>query len=560
MSLMSIPLWARRPWQLMLAGVVALCSLTLTGVLLTQPIDNVRFSAWQLLFLVVHGSELLVFLNTIRRETIPRRRVAWWCVAISVICGLGDFVIWNLQIKTAVFDIGIFVFLILGLAIYFPKKMWTIGNTWIIICDSLVIAFSSIAVLQSAIYLYFGHTAISEVAASASVWVCFEFVSLLGTILLFYRYRHPVLIFAVLASLCLVFGDSISVLKRWLPGTYSISGLPQWPLYFLQALNMICFAYYSVERLPEIDSDSLDRYRSNLVEWVYWNGLPVVVFLLSLVIAIFVQAPNAWPIGAALAAFFARSLVSTTEGYHLFDRVLGYSTQLTAANAALADTNARLLAAQRELQDALTQVEALTISNERHRMAREIHDGLGAHLHAAITLASALTDDEASDPTTRKILARAVTEIEQARSEMRQAITALRANAELSLEEMLAGPVYDARTYRVRMELRVEGTPRPVPVAVRHALYRVAQEAVTNIGKYAQASEAGVTIDYTDPGALVVVIADNGVGMQAPAAPRQAGSGNGLANMRARVEALGGQFELPPAERGVTLWMRLPMA
>ncbi|HEU4323304.1 MAG TPA: ATP-binding protein [Roseiflexaceae bacterium] len=540
--------WSTRwPWQLVLAGVVALCSLSLTGVLLAQPIDVVRSSGWIFLFVVVHASELLVFLDTLRRETIPRRRVAWACVSISVLCGLGNFATWWWAIKTPFFDIGIFIFLILGLALYFPQKMWTIGNTWIIVFDSLVLAFSCIAVIQSLLYLNFGRNPISTVAAFASVWVSFEFVAFLGTLLLLYRYRHPVLIFAVLATLSLTLGDSISVAKRWLPGTYSTSGLTQWPLYFLQAMNMIMFAFYSVKRLPEIETDKLDRYQSNLIEWVYWTGLPVVLFLASIALAFYAHPPDSWVLGITIGAFLVRSLASTVEGFHLFRRVFRYSAQLV-------DTNTELQRRQ--------QIEAdLAAERARTAMARDIHDNLGSHLHGALTMATALARHRSVSPDLQSMLGLLASSVADAHREMRRAISVLRpepAATPLPLEQALGGPVEEARRYGLPVVLEQRGEARPVPVATADELAQVVREALTNAHKHAQASLVRVTVDYTDPAALVVAIADDGIGMQTPSGPRPAGTGNGMANMRARVEALGGALELPPAERGVTVWIRIP--
>lgn len=551
MALMSAFSLRRCSWQLLLAGAVALCSLSLMTALLLRPIEDIRNSTWYSLFFVVHASELLVFLNTIRREIIPRRRVAWSCVTISVLCGLGDFLTWMLHITTVVFDVGIFVFLILGLALYFPKKMWTIGNTWIILFESLVLAFSCVSIIQSLIYAIFGRTTISTTAASASVWVSFEFVALLGTLMLLYRYRHPVLIFAVLAALCLVLGDSISVAKRWLPGMYSTSGLTQWPLYFLQAMNMICFAYYSVERLPELDTEKLDRFQSNLIEWVYWTGLPVLFFCASLLLAFYVHAPDAWVVSVTVGVFVVRSLASTVEGFHLFKRAFGYAAELMRANAEL-----------RRRQHVEADFAAM---QARTAMARDIHDSLGGHLHAATTLASSLVEFEGLPPRLQRLLGLLHTSITHAHREMRRAITVLnpaqQADApDLPLEQALAAPVADAQQYGLPVVLTVQGASRPIPAATAGELVRVTQEALTNTRKYAQASEARVTVDYTDPAALILVIADNGVGMPTtPSVPHADGSGNGLGNMRARVEALGGQFVLPPVEQGVTLWMKLPL-
>jgi signal transduction histidine kinase len=89
--------------------------------------------------------------------------------------------------------------------------------------------------------------------------------------------------------------------------------------------------------------------------------------------------------------------------------------------------------------------------------------------------------------------------------------------------------------------------------AVEHAL-AVVREALSNVGRHAQASKADVDVMTID-GYLVVRVADNGVGM-----PEEGGRRSGLGNLDDRAAALGGEFTVGPAEGGGTvLTWRVPL-
>jgi signal transduction histidine kinase len=84
--------------------------------------------------------------------------------------------------------------------------------------------------------------------------------------------------------------------------------------------------------------------------------------------------------------------------------------------------------------------------------------------------------------------------------------------------------------------LAVEGEPRKLPPGVEHALYRAAQEGLTNIRKHARATNALVRLDFRKPQHIVLELADNGVGADGHATS----SGFGLRGLRERIELLGG--------------------
>jgi signal transduction histidine kinase len=108
------------------------------------------------------------------------------------------------------------------------------------------------------------------------------------------------------------------------------------------------------------------------------------------------------------------------------------------------------------------------------------------------------------------------------------------------LVEALAQQVEVLRTrYRIKVEARFGPEPA-VPSEIKQALYRVVQEALNNIIKYARASEVQLSLIHSGPG-LILEVKDNGIGID-PVAPL---SGHmGLRSMRERAERLGGTFEL----------------
>lgn len=90
------------------------------------------------------------------------------------------------------------------------------------------------------------------------------------------------------------------------------------------------------------------------------------------------------------------------------------------------------------------------------------------------------------------------------------------------------------------------------------AIYRVAQEALTNIRKHAQATEVRITLTVDGP-TVRLEIRDNGVGIAATA--RGKTGSHGLLGMKYRADALGGRFAIGPApERGTLLEFALPLA
>jgi len=105
--------------------------------------------------------------------------------------------------------------------------------------------------------------------------------------------------------------------------------------------------------------------------------------------------------------------------------------------------------------------------------------------------------------------------------------------------------------------LRVEGQPRALPQSLELAVYRVVQEALTNVVRHAVPPvTATVVICYDEDGAVVVEVTDDGRGT---GNKRRSGGGHGLAGMRERVCLLGGELSAGPrAGGGYRVLARLP--
>jgi signal transduction histidine kinase len=107
------------------------------------------------------------------------------------------------------------------------------------------------------------------------------------------------------------------------------------------------------------------------------------------------------------------------------------------------------------------------------------------------------------------------------------------------------------------VEVTVEGDRVELPLAVDLAVYRIVQEALTNVARHAGPADARVRLAY-GAGEVVVEVTDDGRGVAA--GTRADGGGHGIAGMRERAVALGGELEAGPRpEGGFSVRARLPL-
>jgi signal transduction histidine kinase len=199
------------------------------------------------------------------------------------------------------------------------------------------------------------------------------------------------------------------------------------------------------------------------------------------------------------------------------------------------------------------------IAEERARIARELHDVIAHSVSVMTVQAGAAEEMLRVDPARAVDPVRAVQETgRQALVEMKRLVGMLReGDAETGLAPQpgvaeVERLVAQMREAGLDVELRVEGTPRPVPIGVDLSAYRVVQEALTNSLKHGGGARAIVTLRYGEE-ELGLEVSDDGRGETGP------GQGHGLAGMRERVGIFGGSFEAGPcADGGFAVRASLP--
>lgn len=196
---------------------------------------------------------------------------------------------------------------------------------------------------------------------------------------------------------------------------------------------------------------------------------------------------------------------------------------------------------------------------EKARLAREMHDELGALLTAAkLDLARLKSRIGTASPEVQERLQHLGATLNQVIALKRRIIEDLRPSALANLGLATALEIL-AREFSERAGLAVHAQVDEVHLgdAAQLAVYRLVQESLTNIGKYAQARQVSVRVQQQGP-QVTVRVHDDGVGFD----PTTLGhGGHGLAGMRQRIEAMGGQWQVQSAPgQGTTVHASLPAA
>lgn len=237
------------------------------------------------------------------------------------------------------------------------------------------------------------------------------------------------------------------------------------------------------------------------------------------------------------------------------DEVWKDSRSIDALNAAagLVLDNQRLTA---ELEQRLAEVRASRArlvaagDDERRRLERDLHDGAQQRL-VSVVLLLRLADRRADlPPDVRTLLKSTVDELQTAITELRELARGIR--PAILTEAGLSAAV---RSLADRIPMRVTLSAGPVPRldgAVEATAYYVTSEALTNTLKHARTDHVDVRL-AVDGGQLRVEVTDQGVG------GASADQGSGLAGLRDRVQALGGELSVDSGSGGTTVCAVIPL-
>jgi signal transduction histidine kinase len=220
---------------------------------------------------------------------------------------------------------------------------------------------------------------------------------------------------------------------------------------------------------------------------------------------------------------------------------VAYSVRL---NAALQESRQQLVTAREE---------------ERRRLRRDLHDGLGPQLASQTLTIDAISKLMQQNPKkTRELLDHLKSQSQAAIQDIRRLVYDLRPPAldELGLAEALREGVRQYGLAGNCVEIITTPNPLPaLPAAVEVAVYRITQEAITNVIRHAQAKQCNVSIATQDHH-LDLTIVDDGTGY-----PNNFHFGVGLNSMRERAEELGGHIHFenqPDGGARVQVWLPLP--
>jgi signal transduction histidine kinase len=227
---------------------------------------------------------------------------------------------------------------------------------------------------------------------------------------------------------------------------------------------------------------------------------------------------------------------------------------------------AQLREANQKLSEYAAQAEELAITRERNRVAREIHDSLGHYLTVVnVQIEAARVLIETNPAQAKDALSKAQSLTRNGLTEIRRSVSALRASPldGKSLVDAVQGLIEDNCAAGIATRLAVSGNPRPLDTQAEVTLYRVVQEALTNIRKHARnATQVIVTLDYGDD-QVQLRVQDNGVNEGIGDAERMNESnsaGFGLLGLRERTQLLGGELHTESSSTGFMLRVQLPIA
>lgn len=228
--------------------------------------------------------------------------------------------------------------------------------------------------------------------------------------------------------------------------------------------------------------------------------------------------------------------------------------RVLATQAGVAVENARL---SEETQRAQSELRRLEVLDERERIAKELHDGVIQSLFAvgmSLQGAAALTEDE--NMTTR--IESAVEDIDRAIRDLRNYIFGLRPGilADRQLDQALRelAAEFEERTDVVTV-VEVDPTVASELASIASDVVQLAREALSNVSRHAEATTCRVTLRHENGGAMLE-IDDDGRGFELSGAQ----GGFGLANLRERIDSLGGSLDIQSrAGEGTTVRATLPL-
>jgi signal transduction histidine kinase len=336
--------------------------------------------------------------------------------------------------------------------------------------------------------------------------------------------------------------------------------------WLLLALGVACVALAWRRRRP-IHVLAVTVVLNLAVNWGPIGTLPLLV-------AVFSVAEQCGRRALAASAATAAGSVLVTPSLHgMSPSVKALGSRLIVVGLAVAlgmyvRARAAHVAGLRERAERLEREQELlaeqAVAEERVRIARELHDVVAHNVSLMVVQSQALAATGGSRDEQQLTLGRVADLGREALSEMHRMLGVLRLQDGDGTDRAPQPGIHDledlvgrTRAAGLDAELVLVGRPRELPPGVELSVYRIAQEALTNVIRHARARHATVRLAFREE-ALELTVTDDGAGA---AHGSRGGAGHGLVGMRERVALLGGGLETGPVPdaRGYRVHARLPV-
>lgn len=264
-----------------------------------------------------------------------------------------------------------------------------------------------------------------------------------------------------------------------------------------------------------------------------WGSISVIF---GTAVSVGIQIPQGLTFGGVMGPVV--SALVTVAIFYAFTRLHEINTERTALIRELMETREQLAETER----------AAGVAGERQRIAHEIHDTLAQGLSSIQMLLHAANRDLDGDINVDKARERIGLARQTAADNLQEARAMIAALQPAALSQTSLVGALDrmaqgfAAAADLNIEVEADGEVTQLPMKLEAVLLRIAQGAVGNVAKHAQATRARITVSYSDD-AVRVDIVDNGIGFDVKAVEsRPAGLGHiGLAAMKRRAEEVSGE-------------------
>lgn len=266
---------------------------------------------------------------------------------------------------------------------------------------------------------------------------------------------------------------------------------------------------------------------------------PFWLVLIYLVAQVFAWGALSWTLWGRWPR--ADDLVTTASGY-LFATMMFFFLRRERVSRHRAENLSRELdQANEKLRAFSGQIEELASTQERNRIAREIHDTLGHCLtvvNMQLETARALIASDAVRA--EEFVGKAQSLTKKGLAEIRGSVASLRASPldGVSLSAALQKLIETSLPPEIDATVSTRGQARELPSRVESALYRSAQEALTNVRKHAQAKRVALELRFEAPQGVTLIVRDDGIGCE------KADGGFGILGIRERIHLLDGEMKV----------------